>query len=86
MKKGGWMLLHARGGAEVESIERVSRGEEPIGTIAYMGTSRFWFESMQNWQREFVSIIAIVAFTIFLRQKGSAQSKPVDASHDETGE
>ena len=78
------MLLHARGGAEVESIERASKGEEPIGTLAYMGTSKFWFESMQNWQSEFVSILAIVAFTIFLRQQGSPQSKPVDASHQET--
>jgi hypothetical protein len=78
------LLLHARGGAEVESVERMSRGEAPIGTLAYMGTSKFWFESMQNWQSEFVSIVSITAFTIFLRQKGSPQSKPVDASHDET--
>ena len=78
------MLLHARGGAEVESIERVSKGEPPIGTFEYMATSRFWFESMQNWQSEFVSILAIVGLTIFLRQHGSPQSKPVDASHDET--
>ena len=78
------MILHARGGAEVESIERMSKGEEPIGTLAYMCTSRFWFESMQNWQSEFVSILAIVGLTIFLRQHGSPQSKPVDESHDAT--
>jgi hypothetical protein len=79
-------FLHARGGAEVESIEKVAHGEEPVGTLAYMATSRFWFESMQNWQSEFVSIVSIVGFSIFLRQKGSPQSKPVDESNDETGD
>jgi hypothetical protein len=78
--------LHARGGAEVESIERVAHGEPPVGTISYMATSRFWFESMQNWQSEFVSIVAIVGLTIFLRQQGSPQSKPVDERSDVTGE
>jgi hypothetical protein len=47
---------------------------------------RFWFESFQNWQSEFLSVFAIVVLSIFLRQKGSPQSKPVDASNDETGE
>ena len=79
------LWLHARGGAEAESLERVAHGEPPIGMIAYMGTSRFWFESMQNWQSELVSIVAIVGLTIFLRQQGSPQSKPVDERHAETG-
>jgi hypothetical protein len=72
------MWLHAIGGAKLESVERTAHGEPPIGTLSYMGTSQFWFESMQNWQSEFVSIVAIVAFSIFLRQQGSPQSKPVD--------
>jgi hypothetical protein len=79
------LLLHAAGGAEVESIERSAGGKPPVSMLAYMGSSKFWFESMQNWQSEFVSIVAIVGFSIFLRQKGSPQSKPVDESHDETG-
>lgn len=79
------LWLHARGGAEVESVERMSKGEAPIGTLAYMATSRFWFESMQNWQSEFVSIVAIVGFSIFLRQRGSPQSKPVDETNTATG-
>ena len=45
----------------------------------------FWFETFQNWQSEFLSIAAIVILTIFLRQKGSPESKPVDAAHMETG-
>lgn len=45
----------------------------------------FWFETFQNWQSEFLSVAAIVILTIFLRQKGSPESKPVDAAHLETG-
>ena len=51
----------------------------------YLGNSRFWFESFQNWQSEFLSVFAIVMLSVFLRQKGSPQSKPVDAPHYETG-
>lgn len=51
----------------------------------YLSNSRFWFESFQNWQSEFLSIFCIIIFTIFLRQKGSPQSKPVDAAHSSTG-
>ncbi len=78
--------LHAIGGAEVYSIEQQHQGKPPVTTLEYMGTARFWFESFQNWQSEFLSIVAIVGLSIHLRQKGSPQSKPVDASHDETGE
>jgi hypothetical protein len=51
----------------------------------YIVNSKFWFESFQNWQSEFLSVLAIVVLSIFLRQKGSPQSKPVDAPMQETG-
>lgn len=54
--------------------------------LQFIGQPTFWFETFQNWQSEFLSIIAIVFFTIYLRQKGSPQSKPVDAPDMETGE
>jgi hypothetical protein len=47
--------------------------------------SNGWFESFQNWQSEFLAIGAIVLLSIHLRQRGSAQSKPVDSPHHETG-
>jgi hypothetical protein len=78
--------LHAKGGAEVFSIEQVHDGKAAVSTWEYMTTSRFWFESLQNWQSEFLSIVSVVGLSIFLRQHGSPQSKPVDASHSETGE
>ena len=77
--------LHAKGGAEVFSIEQVHEGKSAVSTWEYMGTSRFWFESLQNWQSEFLSIVSIVGLSIFLRQQGSPESKPVDASYSETG-
>ncbi|MBJ6107806.1 hypothetical protein JAO73_02205 [Hymenobacter sp. BT523] len=77
--------LHAKGGAEVYSIEQVHDGKPAVDTLAYMATSRFWFESLQNWQSEFLSILSIVGLSIFLRQHGSPESKPVDAAYAETG-
>lgn len=82
----GSVWLHARGGAEVYNIEQQHQGKPTVTLLEYMGTSRFWFESFQNWQSEFLSIVAIVGLSIFLRQHGSPQSKLVDASHDETGD
>ena len=59
---------------------------QPLDTIGnYLSQSNFWFEAFQNWQSEFLSIASIVIFTIFLRQKGSPESKPVDAPDSETG-
>jgi hypothetical protein len=53
--------------------------------MQYLGSSRFWFESLQNWQSEFLAIASMVVLTIFLHQHGSPESKPVDSPHDETG-
>lgn len=79
-------ILHAVGGAEEYNQDQREHGSsEVVSTLQYMGTSRFWFESMQNWQSEFLAVLAMVVLSIFLRQRGSAESKPVDAAHSETG-
>jgi hypothetical protein len=52
----------------------------------YLENKKFWFESFQNWQSEFLSIFAIIFLSIYLRQIGSSQSKAVNDSHDKTGE
>jgi hypothetical protein len=57
----------------------------PVSVGGYMLTSRFWFESFQNWQSEFLAIWSMVVFSIWLRQRSSPESKPVDAPHSETG-
>jgi len=77
--------LHAYGGAQVYNQEQAAHGASQISTIGYLGTSRFWFESFQNWQSEFLSVFAMVFLAVYLRQKGSPESKAVDSPHDETG-
>jgi Domain of unknown function (DUF6766) len=52
----------------------------------YWGNADFWDRSLQNWQSEFLAIGTMAVFTIYLRQRGSAESKPVGAPHDATGE
>jgi hypothetical protein len=74
-------FLHAAGGAREYSQEQVAHGEAAVSMMQFMGTSEFWFQSMQNWQSEFLAIAAMVILSIWLRQKGSPESKPVDAPH-----
>jgi hypothetical protein len=81
----GSFFLHAVGGAGEYSRERMEHGESAVSTLEYFGTSRFWHESFQNWQSEFLSIAVVVVLSIWLRQKGSPESKPVDAPHSQTG-
>lgn len=79
-------MLHAVSGAREYNQDQLGHGKaEQVTAIEYLGTSRFWFESFQNWQSEFLAVAAMVAFSIFLRQKGSPESKPVDAPHNKTG-
>jgi hypothetical protein len=78
--------LHALGGISDYNEERAAHGEPAITVAGYLLSSRFWFESFQNWQSEFLAVGSIVVLSVFLRQKGSPQSKPVDAPHDATGE
>ncbi|WP_336518505.1 DUF6766 family protein [Pollutibacter soli] len=78
--------LHLYGSLKDENEKRAAKELAAVTFHQYLGKSRFWFESFQNWQSEFLSVFAIVIFSIFLRQKGSPQSKPVDAPDDETGE
>jgi hypothetical protein len=78
-------LLHAAGGAGAYSDEEVLHGGEAVSVWGYLGTSQFWFESMQNWQSEFLAIAVMVGASVYLRQRGSAESKPVAAPHYATG-
>jgi hypothetical protein len=77
--------LHAASGAREYSDQQLQHGGSPVTLVEYTANSQFWFESLQNWQSEFFSIGMMVVLSIFLRQKGSPESKPVDAPHRETG-
>ena len=79
-------LLHAAGGTREYNQEHFEHGSsETIGMLTYMGTSRFWFESFQNWQSEFLSVAVLVVLSVFLRERRSPESKPVADPHGETG-
>jgi hypothetical protein len=81
------ITMHAIAGASEYNEEQAQHGQhEQLSALQYAGTSRFLFESFQNWQSEFLAIGAMVILSIFLRQRGSPESKPVDSPHDETGE
>jgi len=78
--------FHFTGSLRMYNKEQELKGERVKSPSEYISSSRFWFESFQNWQSEFVAVISIVLLSIFLRQKGSPESKPVDAPNSETGE
>ncbi|MFJ5862009.1 DUF6766 family protein [Pseudarthrobacter sp. NPDC092439] len=77
--------FHAVGGAEAYSQDQQSHGEPAVTVLQYIGTSRFWFESFQNWQSEFLAVAVLVGASVYLREKGSPESKPVAEPHYETG-
>jgi hypothetical protein len=78
-------VLHALSGAREYSTQQLEHGGDAVTLVQYIGNAQFWFESLQNWQSEFFSIGMMVVLSIFLRQRGSPESKPVDSPHHETG-
>ncbi|MGF4044541.1 DUF6766 family protein [Paenarthrobacter nitroguajacolicus] len=77
--------LHAVGGTAAYNEEQLSHGLPEISTWEYLGSSRFWFESFQNWQSEFLAVAVLVGASVYLRERGSPESKPVAEPHYETG-
>ena len=76
-------VVHWYGSLKDYNEQQMLKGGDVETAMQYLGNPRLWFESFQNWQSEFLSVLAIVVLSIFLRQKGSAQSKPVDMPHSE---
>ena len=81
---GSW-TGHALGGFSDYVGDQMAHGGSLPTLSDYVTSSRFWFESFQNWQSEFLAIAAMVWLSVYLRQKGSPESKPVHAPHHETG-
>jgi hypothetical protein len=76
---------HAFGGLAEHNADLQSHHQPTMTLWNYVSGAQFWFESFQNWQSEFLAVFAIITLTIWLRQKGSPESKPVAASHHDTG-
>jgi hypothetical protein len=76
---------HLIGGWAEHRSDQALHGDPLSSLMDYAASSRFWFESFQNWQSEFLSVAAMVWLAVYLRQRGSPESKPVHAPHAETG-
>ena len=82
----GSFIGHAVAGARKFTAEEHAHGSaKAVGAFGYMLQPQFWYESLQNWQSEFLAVLAIVVLSIWLRQWGSPESKPVHAAHTDTG-
>lgn len=80
-------VLHVAGGASAYNEEQLQHSEQTVSVIGYVGTSQFWFESLQNWQSEFLAVGTLIVLSIVLRERGSQQSKPVGKKYNQkTGE
>jgi hypothetical protein len=79
-----WMGHVLGGFAEYAANQLMHQQPRPRLTD-YLLSSRFWFESFQNWQSEFLAIASMVWLAVYLRQRWSPESKPVHAPHTETG-
>jgi hypothetical protein len=78
-------LGHVVTGAERYNDQQIQHGQPGVSLTEYVVKARFWFESFQNWQSEFLAVGAIVILSIWLRQRGSPESKPVASPHHKTG-
>lgn len=77
--------FHIQGSLKDYNEEQRLKNQPEETVSEYITNTRLWFESLQNWQSEFLSVASIVFLSIYLRQKGSPESKPVDAPNFETG-
>ncbi|MCU7613492.1 hypothetical protein N0B16_03500 [Chryseobacterium sp. GMJ5] len=77
-------ILHFYGSLKEYNTEQMAKKLSVSTAQEYFTNSRFWFESLQNWQSEFLAVASIVLLSIWLREKGSPESKPVDMPHNET--
>ncbi len=81
----GSFLMHLAGSWRLAVDEALLEHRPPVELLHHLASARFWFESMQNWQSEFLSVLALVILSIWLRQDNSPQSKALTAPHDQTG-
>ncbi|MFD5226402.1 DUF6766 family protein [Microbacterium sp. NPDC058342] len=74
-------LMQSLSGTVVMNQENAEHGVAPMSWGEYVLSPEFWDRTLQNWQSEFLAVGTMVAFSIFLRQRSSAESKPVGAPH-----
>jgi hypothetical protein len=81
---GSWIAQLVTGRVEYNA-EQLDHHQAPLSVGEYLVTPDFWNRTLQNWQSEFLAVASMVLFSIWLRQRGSSQSKPVGEAHATTG-
>jgi hypothetical protein len=76
---------HLLGGHAEYNQQQLAHGEAPVSLWSFLTSAQLWFQSFQNWQSEFLAVFTLAVLGIFLRERGSPESKPVAAPHAETG-
>ncbi|HYH32434.1 MAG TPA: DUF6766 family protein [Pseudonocardia sp.] len=80
-----WIAQSVTGWAAFNS-EQIGSHQDPVSWLAYLGEADFWNRTLQNWQSEMLAVGSMAVLAVFLRQRGSPESKPVGAAHADTGE
>ncbi len=79
-----WAAMSVAGWAAYNT-EQLASQQDPVSWSAYMAEADFWSRSFQNWQSEMLAVGSMAIFAVYLRQRGSPESKPVGAAHGDTG-
>jgi hypothetical protein len=77
---GGWLAQSLTGLAE-HNADRLDRRLDALSWPEYLRSAHFWEATLQNWQSEFLAVASLAILSVYLRQRGSPQSKPVGAPH-----
>jgi hypothetical protein len=81
---GSWFAQSVTGWTDFNS-EQQAHGEAGISWWSYIGSATFWEATLENWQSEFLAVGSFAVLAIYLRQRGSPESKPVGSPHHATG-
>jgi hypothetical protein len=81
---GSWVAQSITGLTDYNA-DRLSHHTDTVSWLKYVGTADFWEKTLQNWQSEFLAVGSMAVLAIYLRQRGSPESKPVGAAHHATG-
>jgi hypothetical protein len=81
---GTWFAQSVTGWTAYNA-EQIGHKEQTVSWLGYIGSADFWETTLQNWQSEFLAVGSMAVLAIYLRQRGSPESKPVGASHEATG-
>ena len=80
---GSW-FAHSVTGWSTYNADQIEHEQEPLSWLEYVGSADFWETTLQNWQSEFLAVGSMAVLSIYLRQRGSPESKPVGAPHEAT--